>query len=50
MATFTAIQNKKQSAGAMRGVLDYVVSAPVIKCKKAPRKKCSLVAKEAKKR
>lgn len=24
MATFTAIQNKKQSAGAMRGVLDYV--------------------------
>ena len=26
------------------------VSASVIKCKKAPRKKCSLVAKEAKKR
>ena len=24
MVTFTAIQNKKQSVGAMRGVLDYV--------------------------
>jgi len=26
------------------------VSAPVIKCKKTPKKKCSFVAKEAKKR
>ena len=26
------------------------LSAPVIKCKKTPRKKCSFVAKEAKKR
>ena len=28
MATFTAIRNKKQTAGAMLGVLTYVGSAP----------------------
>ena len=28
----------------------YDLSAPVIKCKKTPRKKCRLVAEEAKKR
>ena len=27
-----------------------IVSAPVIKCKKTPRKKCSFMAEEAKKR
>ena len=30
--------------------LELKVSAPVIKCKKTPKKKCSFVAKEAKKR
>ncbi len=29
---------------------ERIVSAPVIKCKKTPRKKCSFVAEEAKKR
>ena len=28
----------------------FKVSAPVIKCKKTPRKKCSFMAEEAKKR
>ncbi len=32
MATFTAIQNKKQSAGAMRGVLDYVEKGEKTRC------------------
>jgi len=27
MATFTAIRNKKQTAGAMLGVLNYIVQA-----------------------
>ena len=36
---------------ADNGKLEPVaLSAPVIKCKKTPRKKCSLVAKEVKKR
>ncbi len=30
--------------------LDYLVSAPVIKCKKTPRKKCRFVAERRKKR
>ena len=29
---------------------EYRLSAPVIKCKKTPRKKCSFMAEEAKKR
>ena len=28
MATFTAIRNKTQNARALRGVIEYVVSAP----------------------
>ena len=36
-------------AAVLCGATSYV-SAPVIKCKKTPRKKCSFVAEEAKKR
>ena len=34
----------------LAALFEKAVSAPVIKCKKTPRKKCSLVAKEVKKR
>ncbi len=35
---------------AVEPLVQELVSSPVIKCKKTPRKKCSFVAEEAKKR
>ena len=46
---FAGTESKSETETLLRHAMEDL-SAPVIKCKKTPRKKCSFVAEEAKKR
>ena len=57
LTQFSALVDQKNLKLTREGIMEYVadlhqqyMSAPVIKCKKTPRKKCSFMAERRKKR
>ena len=48
--SYASVIRSQRCADFIMNDRKIIMSVPVIKCKKTPRKKCSFVAKEAKKR